>query len=203
MLDIIKELDEANMPEVLAVVTLKRADANKAAKLYDDLTKKEGQQGFAARLLGGRRPQTTEYFSEGLRIIPEPRTNRLILLGSRESVKKVTDFLVNIVDQQDVLPEVPLYIIRLRFLDAESMANILQEASKFQVNTDAGKAGGVRDEDKFLKPMNITAEKSTNSLIINADYEDYLKVYDLLQKMDIEQPQVAIKVFILFYRFDR
>lgn len=196
MLAVVKELDQANMPESLAVIKLKRTDAVKAAKLYESLIQK-GQEGLAARLFSTRKAPTSEYFSEFTRVIPEPRTNSLIVLGSRESIKKITDFIVTIVDQQDTLPEVPLYIYKLKYLDSATMAGILTEAVKFQANTAAGKAGGVRDGDKYLKPVFINAEPTTNSLIINADYEDYSKIYDLLKKLDIEQPQVALKVFIL------
>lgn len=196
ILAILRELDKANMPESLAVIKLKRMDATKAAQLYDALTKKEAP-GLAARLLGARKQATTEYFPEGARVIPEPRTNSLIVLGSRDSIKKIANFVTTIIDKKDSLPEIPLYIYRLKFLDAEAVAGILQQATKFGENTEAAKAGGVRDGDKYLKQMTIAAEKSTNSIIINADYDDYSKVHELLEKLDIEQPQVALKVFLL------
>jgi general secretion pathway protein D len=196
MLNIVKELDQANMPESLAVVRLKRMDATKAAQLYDALTKKDTPS-FAARVLGARKQATTEYFAEGARVIPEPRTNSLVILGSRDSIKKIVDFVTTIIDKKDQLPGVPLYIYPLKFLDADSVASILQQATQFQAGTDAAKAGGVRDGDKYLKPMTITAEKTTNSIVINADYDDYSKVYELLKKLDVEQPQVALKVFLL------
>lgn len=196
VLNVVKELDQANMPESLAVIKLQRMDATKAAQLYDALTKKEAP-GLAARLLGARRQSTTEYFPEGARVIAEPRTNSLIVLGSRESIKKIADFIVTMIDKQDTLPEIPLYIYRLKYLDAESVTSILQQATQFQAGSEAAKAGGVRDGDKYFKSMTITAEKATNSVIVNADYEDYSKIYELLQKLDIEQPQVALKVFIM------
>lgn len=196
MLAIINELDKANMPESLAVIKLKRMDATKAAQLYDALTKKEAPS-LAARLLNARKQATTEYFAEGARVIPEPRTNSLIVLGSRDSIKKIAHFITTIIDKKDSLPEIPLYIYRLKYLDAEAVAGILQQATKFGEGSEAAKAGGVRDGDQYLKPMTITAEKSTNSVIINADYDDYSKVHELLEKLDIEQPQVALKVFLL------
>lgn len=196
ILAIVKELDQANMPETLAVVKLKHTDASKAAQLYNSLVQKDGQQG-AMRFWGPRRQQTVDYFAEGLRVIPEPRSNSLILLGSQESVKKVTNFIVEMVDKQSTLPLTPVYTYHLKFLDAEVMAKILNETSQFQAGTEAAKAGGVRDGDKFLKQMTVVAEKATNSLIINADYDDYSKVKQLVEELDVEQPQVILKVFIL------
>lgn len=196
ILAIIRELDQANTPETLAVIKLKHLDAGKAAQLYNSLIQKDGQQGMV-RFWGPRRQQTVEYFPEGLRVIPEPRTNSLILLGSQESVKKVSDFIVEMVDKQNILPIAPVYTYHLKFLDAEVMTKILNETTQFQAASEAAKAGGVRDGDKYLKQMTVVAEKATNSLIINAEYEDYSKVKQLLDDLDIEQPQVILKVFIL------
>jgi len=197
MLAVVKELDQSNAPEALAVVKLRHTDASKAAGLYEALAKKDASQGLAARLLGGRKTSTTDYFSDNVRVIPEPRTNSLIILGPRESIQKITNFITNIVDPQDTTPDVPLYTYKLKYLDAEATAKILNEVVQFQPQSEAAKAGGVRDNDKYLRPMSITPEKTTNSLVINADYEDYSKVNELLQKLDIEQPQVALKVFII------
>lgn len=196
ILAIVKELDQANMPETLAVVKLKHTDASKAAQLYNSLVQKDGQQGVM-RFWGPRRQQTVDYFSEGLRVIPEPRSNSLILLGSQESVKKVTNFIVEMVDKQSTLPLTPVYTYHLKFLDAEVMAKILNETTQFQPGTEAAKAGGVRDGDKYLKQMIVVPEKATNSLIINADYDDYSKIKQLIEELDVEQPQVILKVFIL------
>lgn len=198
MLNIIRELDRVNMPEVLSVIKLKRTDATKVAELYKALVKDESQQGgLAARLLGGRKQGTTTYFPEGTRVIPEPRTNTLILLGNREAVKKIEEFIIKEIDRELDIPFSPLHIYQLKYVEAEAIAAILKEAVQFQVETEAAKSGGVRDGDKYLRPMSITPEKTGNRLIINANYDDYVKVYETLQKLDVEQPQVAIKVYIL------
>jgi general secretion pathway protein D len=200
MLDVVRELDRINAPETMAVISLKRADASKIAELYKTLTQ-EGpsqQQGLAARLLGGRKQQTTSFFGEGLvRIIPEARHNYLFLLGPLEAVKRVESFIRKELDGVIDAPFTPLHVYELKYIDAEVAAAILKEATLFQAESEAAKFGGVRDGDKFFKPLNITPEKSGNRLIINADYEDFVKIQDLLRKIDVEQPQVALKVLIL------
>lgn len=197
ILEIVRELDKVNMPETLSILKLRRTDATKVAELYKTLIKDESQATLQMRLLGGRKQPTTSYFSEGTRVIPEPRTNSLILLGTRDAIKRIEDFIIKEIDKELDIPFSPLHVYRLKFVEAEAVANILKEVVQFQTESEAAKYGGVRDGDKYFKPLSITPEKSGNQLIINADYEDYLKIFELLQKIDVEQPQVAIKVFII------
>lgn len=197
MLSVTNELDTVTMPETMTIIKLKRTDAKKAAALYQSLVKEEGAETLASRLLGGRKAQTLTYFSPGARVIPEPRTNTLIVLGTEEAVQKIEQFIVKEVDKSIEKPYSPIHIYTLKNVKAKSIALVLSAAVKFQVDSDAAKAGGVRDGDKFFQPISIVAEESGNRLIITAAYEDYLKLHEILEKIDVEQPQVAIKVLIV------
>jgi general secretion pathway protein D len=198
MLKVIQELDQVDGHEGLAVVKLQRADASQAAQLYADFSRQETQQSMAARLLGARKASTTEYFERGARVIPEPRTNSLIILGSREAIETIIEFVKNVVERIDERPESPHYIYKLKFQSAEPLAALLQEAVKFSAEgSSVSHFGGVRDGNKYLKPISIVPEASTNSLIISADYDDYMHLYELIKSLDIEQPQVAIRMFVL------
>lgn len=196
ILEIIRELDRVNMPETLAVIKLKRADATKVVQLYQSLIGGKQDNSMAAKLFGARKSSTKALLSDAVRIIAEPRTNSLILLGSMQDIKSVEEF-VQIVDRSQEASFSPLYVYQLKYVDAESVAKILNEAVDFKKDSDAAKVGGVRDGEKYFKQMSITPEPSGNRLVINADYEDYLKIYETLQRIDVEQPQVAIRVLIV------
>lgn len=197
MLSITNELDTVTMPETMSIIKLKRTDAKKAAALYQSLVKEEGSETLASRLLGGRKSQTLSYFSTGARVIPEPRTNTLIVLGTEEAVQKIENFIVREIDKQVEKPYSPIHIYTLKNVKARAVAAILNQAVKFQSDSDAAKAGGVRDGDQFFEPISIVPEESGNRLIITSSYETYLKLYEILEKIDVEQPQVAIKVLVV------
>jgi len=198
MIQIFTELDQTETHQGLAIIRLSRADAVRAAKIYEDFSKQETAQGMAARLLGSRKASTTEYFPRGTKVIAEPRTNSLIVLGTREALQIVTEFITEYIDRNDDRPDTPRYIYKLKFLDAENLATILNEALKFKEDSDVTKYGGVRNGDKYFKPITIIAEQTTNSLIINAEYyDDYAKLHALLQDLDIEQPQVVLRLFLV------
>lgn len=199
MLAIVQELDSVNSPEMLAVIKLKHADATSVANLYKTLTADpNAQQGLASRLLGGKKSATTTYFPDGTRIIAEPRTNTLILLGTKEAIKRVEEFIAKHVDRTLDMSYTPLHIYTLKYTDATTVAGILKQALNFKSGSEAAQFGSVRDGDKYFKPsVVITPEKSGNRLIINSSYDDFVQIRNLLQKIDIEQPQIALKVYIL------
>lgn len=199
ILAILKELDKPILPETLTIIKLQNADASKVKALYDSLVKEESN--LLARLSpGGRKQSTIAYFTENVRVIADQRTNSLILLGPRVNVEKIEQFIRREVDRDIDLPYSPLHVYPLKYIDAEATAQVINELKGFQPENAVGATqfGGVIGGIKFLKPtVTITAEKSTNSLIVNAEYDDYLQIYELLQKIDTEQPQVAIRTLVL------
>ena len=73
----------------------------------------------------------------------------------------------------------------------------MNNVTQYGKDTEAGKSGGVRGIDKYLRPMAFVPEKETNRLIIKGYYEDYLKAKKIIEKLDEAQPQIAIEVLIL------
>lgn len=200
LMKIVQEIDQVTLPETLAIIRLKHADATRIRELYTELIGKDTRNiAFPFRQ---RKSPTTQYFSETTRVFDEPRTNSLIVLGTRDNIKKFEEFIFRYIDKKSDVPFSPLHIHQLKYIDADSTAKLLSDVIT-QFNSDpsrstAATVGGVRDGNKFFKPtVKITSEPSGNRLVVNADYEDYLKIQEILEKLDVEQPQVAIKVLVL------
>ena len=196
VMEIISELDK-EMPESMSVIKLKQSDADDVKKLYKSLTMAEEQQGLAARLFGTGKRTSSAYFPDDTRIISEPRTNSLILLGNRKSIKRIEDFIREHVDLEINLPYSPLYSYQLQYAKASEVAQLLKTVTNFDPSSPAAKYGSVRGGDKFFRPMQITAEPTTNTVVVKAEKEDYLKVRELIEKLDVIQPQVAIEILIV------
>lgn len=197
IMKIVSELDSSSLPESMSVLKLKHADAEDVKNLYESLTKKEDTRGLAARLMGTKKLPTTVYFPEDLRVFAERRSNTLIIFGTQEGIDKLERFILNYVDTELKIPYSPLYIYELQYTKAEDIATILTNVTKFAPESPASQSGGVRDGNKYLRPMVFQAEPSGNRLLINAEKEDYLKVLDVIKQLDVKQPQVAIEVLIV------
>ena len=196
MLAIIRELDQASPAEILRVLKLERVDASRAVSLYKELVKTD-EPSLTARLLGQRKKPNTNFFSENVRLTAVPHLNAVVMIGTKEAVGRAYDFIQKTLDKRSDTNFKPLFTYELKYTNAEEIARILNSAVQFQKGTEAQKSGGVRDGDKYFKDVRIEAEKSGNRLIIYAEYEDYTMIYNLIKKIDIEQPQIAIKVLLL------
>lgn len=197
LMDIVKELDRVAMPQAMSVLKLKRADAKDVKDLYEKLTNAK-DEGVASRLFPRKQP-TNSYFPESdrLRIFTYDRTNALILLGTEEAIRKVEEFVIKHVDIDITAPYPPIRVHNLRFADAEQIAAIMNKMTDFGKGSAAGESGGVRGEDKYIKKMTFTAEAKSNRLIIEGDEEDYQMAKEILDKLDEQQPQIAIEALLL------
>ncbi|MFT6765732.1 MAG: general secretion pathway protein D [Alteromonas naphthalenivorans] len=196
LMKIVKEFDK-EMPEAMSVIKLKKSDAEDVAKLYQSLTQAEAPKG-AARFSTQRNQPKSLYFPANARILPERRTNSLILLGPKAALAKIEEFIVKHVDVELDMPYSPLHIYELQYTQATNIAQILNStATKFGGGTAAAQYGGVRDGNQYFGPMTITPDKSGNRLIIKAEENDYDKLKEIIKKLDVVQPQTIIEVLIV------
>jgi len=194
LMNIVKELDKTDMPQSMSVLKLHRADAQQVKDLYDSLIGTSS----TPQLFQARKQPTSLYFPENTIIIAEPRTNSLILLGTKEAIKKIETFIVKNIDIELDTPYSPLYVYQLKYADAPTIAEIMTNVtSNFGQGTFAGQYGGVRGTDKFMKPITFVPEDKTNRLIIKGHHDDYITAKAILDKLDAAQPQVAIDVLIV------
>lgn len=203
LMQIVQELDQVSMPQSMSVLKLRTADVTDVQKLYTAVSSAgEGATGGPAQMFGARKQSGSIYFPENARMIAEPRTNSLILLGPQDAIKKIEDFIIKYVDVDLEKPYSPLQSYQLLYQSAVTVSEIMNNMSRFGQDTAAGKAGGVRGGDKYLKPISFTPLPATNTIVVKGDYEDYLKALVIIKKLDEPQPQVAIEALILTMNFD-
>ena len=202
LMKIITELDKVTMPQTMSVLKLRRADVSEVKKLYETLMQSEEKNGLPARLFPQKKSSSSSYFPE-VKMVAERVSNSLILLGSTKAVKKIENFITEYIDTEIKKPFAPFFTHQLKYADASTIANIMNEVTKFGGSNDTEEnqlirsAGGVRGGDKYLKPMLFIPEKETNQLIIKGDYGDYLMAKEIIEQLDEPQPQIGIEVFIL------
>lgn len=197
LMKIIQEFDK-NMPEAMSILKLRRTDAAQVAQLYGALTKSEGVQN-PSRYLQQRKQPGSLYFPADVRIIPEPRTNSLILLGPKRALEKIENFIIKHIDTELDMPYSPLHVYHLQSTSASNIAGILEKVIAFGSGTPPGQVGGIRDGQKYFKSgsISMTPEPIGNKLIIRAEQEDYEKLKEIIRVLDVDQPQVAIEALIV------
>lgn len=192
LMTIVKELDKVSIPESMSILKLRNADAETVKNLYLELlpAKDEGTSRFFTK-----KQPTSLYFPENTRILSDPRTNTLILLGPINAIKKIEHFIVKYIDVELDKAYSPLYTYQLKYADAETIAKVMNEVTSFGSDKEK-EFGGVRGIDQYMRPMLFIPEPETNRVIIKGHYDDYVKAEKIIRQLDAKQPQAAIEVLI-------
>jgi general secretion pathway protein D len=196
LMKVVSEFDKACTPQSWAFVPLHFVDAERVTKLYESLAPGADNRSTNP-LLAPRRQPTTTFFSENTRVIAEPRSNAVILLGPPDGIKKLEKFITKHLDVEIHRPYSPLNVYHLKYADATTIAAVMTEITAFNKDSSAAQTGGLRGEDRYHKPLTFVPETATNSVIVKGDYEGYLTARAIIEQLDSPQPQIAIEILIL------
>jgi len=138
------------------------------------------------------------------KIIPDPRTNSLIVYAIQEDMDKIKDLIGKLDEEvREVIPDVHRY--ELKHAVAEQVAETLNQVieastgSRFSRNRaagmrsqQAGAAGAIPEEEVVIVP-----EPHTNSLLIRASGTQFQWIRQLLDEIDKRLPQVLIEAAVV------
>lgn len=212
LMAIIGTLDHLEAEERPEVVQLRYLNAETVATLFNDQILRAAGDVNQNRL-GIKVPNNNTYFKK-VRIVPDPRTNRLIVFGRPQAVQRVKDFIHKYIDVELESGKSILHVYQLQYLDAVKFEPVLRsivESSRIG-GTEQSKAGTItvggteRFFDQVIikadQPKTITGDmpggamQGSNNLIIAARNDDWERIKKLIEELDIPQPQVIIEVLI-------
>lgn len=193
---LLDEIDIEITDQRVEMLDLKNASATTtSSKITEVLTAKYG------KTRKGSRPIV-------FKIVPLERINSVIAVASPDIFTEIESILTKI-DQPTPEEKSLLNVYYLENAKAEDMVQILTATQKALVSSREGEtpqipqqteAGGVVLTGKYKalgEEITITADKSTNSLIIYAKPDDYAVLKSMIEKLDIPRNQVYLQVLIL------
>ncbi|MDT8316693.1 MAG: type II secretion system secretin GspD [bacterium] len=193
LMDIIKEIDLADIREQIEVVRLIYADADELSKQLSTIFPLGGTT--AAR---GKRGGTT---TSALKLISYSRTNSIIVVASDDAMARVKN-LIAILDVETEIEEGAIHVYYLQNGLAEDMAKVLSNMTKSQGRRQAG-AKGADAEMPISGNLGITPDKATNSLVITASPRDFKVIKGVIEQLDIRRRQVYVEATIMEISLDR
>lgn len=216
VMEIVDAMDQTGFQERLELIRLRYTIADTVARIFTEGILKTAVSTPNNRFRGTPQAESTAatYFSQNVRVIPEPRTNSLIVLGRVQAVERIKDFIFKYIDVQLESGRSILHIYALQYLDADEFAPVLQRivdssASGGTGQSSAGESGQSGTERLFEKviirsdtPPNASDEGSEgkyfggNKLVIAARNDDWERIRVLIEELDKPQPQVIIEVLI-------
>lgn len=183
--DILKTVDRPGAGRELRIVYLKHAGAEELARqlqqafVEDASAESRFQQQLSNTAIGmGSLPT-------GVRIIPQPRINALLLVGPERDVNQVEDYVTEL-DIEAPIGRERLTALHLKYLDPTTLAEQL-------TNVYAMRSG--QDPDN-TNAVSIQANPSNNALILSAPPEEMRLITSLVDELDIQQEQVMIEVVV-------
>lgn len=120
-----------------------------------------------------------------LKIIPDERTNSLVIAASAEDMGKIEKLIEELDREAPPLP-LEVHVYRLENAKAEELAEVLGGLP----------AQGVVRGGAQVEPTIVTDE-ATNSLIIAATPEDHIMFEEVIEQLDIVQRQVLVEMLII------
>jgi general secretion pathway protein D len=224
ILSILEAIDVETYREELAVIRVQYADATALAEQLSEVfgaevtsaTAQPGAGRVSPRLRRAQAVQPQVPGVEGLtgtqrgqvRIITDERTNALIVLAARNTL----DEMRSLIRRLDVPIEGGgrIQVYYLRHADAEELADTLNSLlsgspSASQAAGDAARAAAAGLQPQQLRAVSelagavtsVTADVGTNSLVIQASPEGFEALLRVIEKLDIERPQVLVEALII------
>jgi len=179
LLHIIKAVDVQSIGKKITVLPIKYADSKKLSKSLSEI--------FAARIKDPKLKKESDLI---VRFVADERTNSIILLASKVETERVEN-LIKILDKKAPKGEEKIRVYYLEHASAEDLVKVLQTIPNTEISTTQQKT------PLLSKNIKITADQSTNSLIIIADKEDYPILEDVITKLDIPRAMVYIECLIM------
>ncbi|MFK8137340.1 MAG: type II secretion system secretin GspD [Bdellovibrionales bacterium] len=217
---ILQQLDVPGFEEQLEAVPIKYAKAKDIASLIDQIinkggkaTKTRGSFSSGIRRFGNSKTPNSSGSSAFSTVIPDERTNSIIVVGNRPGINKIKDLVKKLDFRLNPEDAGGVYVYYMKYGEAKATADILNGIAKEQAKTEKENSnsrssrssrtsslrGGDSSSDKsmFGGDVKITADETINALIVTANRQDFNSVKGLLAKIDIPRNQVNVEAVIM------
>ena len=181
LLKILKKIDVPGIGQQISVIPVEYADATKMVNLLNTVFKPTR-----------KRPKGAQDVS--VTMVADERTNVIVLLANEVDTLRIKQ-LIAMIDKETPRGKGKIHVYYCEHANAEDLAKVLQEVPTQQ--TGAAPAKGKAPTPLVAGKVRISADKSTNSLIILADQEDYLVLEEVIKKLDIPRSMVFIESLIM------
>lgn len=212
ILKLVKELDQEGPQEVLDMIPIIHADAKTIAdqitKIFEKDDKKTTSRSRRRSRRGRNAQQNLEDVQQISKVLADERTNSILIMGTKRSLVKVRALVARL-DRSISGAEGRIHVYYLRYAKAKDVAEVLSNLVA-DAKTKASSQGGKSKSASSSKAsagggsvtleggVKVTADESTNSLIVVAAPKDFKTlVENVVKKLDLLRPQVYLESVIM------
>lgn len=179
---IVEQLDIEGSREKVLLFPLTYASAQVVSEQIANILNKD----YVAPAQAGR-TRNVQPVGNRTQVLPDDRTNSLIVVAGDQDVEMIQRLVAQL-DVQRPTGMDNVHVTYLKNADANEVAPSLEAALASMRLT------GAIDQ---TQQINVTANDSTNALIIVATPQDYEMISSIIEKLDIVRDQVLVEMMIL------
>jgi len=187
LIKILKKIDQPTTVNLPELVILKYATADEIAKILNE--------GLNTTGIKGRKTTTAK-------VVPYERLNAVVLFGEKSEVESLKR-LIALLDVPSAQTQGRVNVYFLENADAESLAKILNNIIKTMKRPLPKRPGRPATGPTLTGDVVITADKSTNALIIVASASDYRNLLRVIKQLDRRKRQVYVEAMIVEASIDK
>ncbi len=228
---LLHEFDTRGIKEEVAYLPIRNLPAQEVVKVFDQLKLASGIGDAKGRKFISNNEDAKPFFTQDTTIIADPVRNGIVLMGRKNHVERVSDFIANLIDVPPESGESILHYYNLEYLNNVDVAPLLtrlvasalpntqatQEAEHtFKGVVIAAEEATIRKPSVETEPIVIeqkgfegevvnleeVATNAGNRLIIAARKDDWHIIKKLLKKIDTPQPQVLLEILIAEFSYE-
>ncbi len=188
LLKIIEQIDVRIVEEKISVFQLEFASARTLADKLTLLVSLDQRQQPAPG-----RPSAPTTFQRIVRVIPDERTNSLVVLANAEDTKEIRQLIAQL-DREAPKGKSQLHVRYLQNARAEDLAKVL--STIVTARTRALQRLQTPQQPGAVEETSITADKATNSLVVTASPQEMRDLEEIIQKLDGVRSQVLVEALI-------
>ena len=198
---IIASLDVAGFDDELKMVQIEYATASdiadKITQIFD--VEAKGKRKSTKKGKTGGEDSTAVTISK---IISDERTNQLIIKANKRSFEAISQLIAQLDVPINESEQGRIHVHYLENAKAEDLASTLSSLAQSAAKQTSSRKGKKKGNDAgsaqlFSGEVKITADKSTNSLIVVAGSRDFRALRRLIEQLDRPRRQVYLEAAIL------
>lgn len=198
MLRIVEELDVGAAGDQIWVQPVYNSSASEAAAKLNEILGK-----------GGKSPASV--------VIPDERTNSLIITANRPDYEKILELIKRVIDAPITEGDNQIHVLPLQHAQCDELSGTLSQilggggaARPSQTGGAAGQrrptqgaaqataaGGGAGGEDIFEGSVRVSCDMATNTLLTTSSMRDYAQLRAVIDKLDQPRRQVFIEAVIM------
>ncbi len=205
LMKLVKFLDVAGFEETMHIIKVRNTSAQELAKLIETIIKKD-TGGSSRRSSRASASKTSKNGPQISKIIAEQRTNSIIAMANLAGYEHLTKLIKTLDVKTPAQGSGKVKVYYVQHSTAKDLATTLTSLvsngkAKAAPASNSRRGRFQAPEEKveaiFNEEVKITADESTNSLVVVASPTDWLTLNNVLKKLDIPRMQVYVEGLVV------